>query len=143
MTGGTHQNAVAVFGVDQDFGDALRVFQPDVGPVLTAIHRFINAITDGDAIARPRLAGADPYDLRVGGIDCHRTDRLHALVIEHGAEGAAAIDGLPYSAGGGSRIDGEPPIFNDSGDGGYAPAHGGRADGACRKAGDRGGVVAE
>ena len=34
--------------------------QAHVGPVLAAVGRLVDAVADRDAVARPRLAGADP-----------------------------------------------------------------------------------
>ena len=40
-----------------------------MGPGLAAVAGVVDAVADGDAVARPRLAGADPDVLGVGGID--------------------------------------------------------------------------
>ena len=69
MAGRADQNVVAIRRIDQNFGDVLGIFQADVGPVLAAVGRFVDAVTDGHAVAHPRFAGADPNCFRIGGIN--------------------------------------------------------------------------
>ena len=49
-------HGVAVLRVDDDAGDPFRLGQPDVGPGLAAVGRLVDAVADGDRVARPALA---------------------------------------------------------------------------------------
>src|SRR3989442_644178 len=49
--------------VNQNLSDALRPFQARVGPVLAAVSRLVNTVTDGGAVARPGFASAYPDHL--------------------------------------------------------------------------------
>ena len=79
--------------------------QAHVRPGLAAVGRLVDAVADRDAVARPRLAGADPDRLRVGRIDGDGADRLHRLLVEHRLERGAAVDRLPHAAAGGADVD--------------------------------------
>ena len=140
MAGGTRVNRVAVLRIDQDPGDVLGILQADIGPVLAAVGRFVDAVADRDAVAHPGLAGAHPHDLRIGGIDGDGADRLHVRLVEHRLEGGAAVDRLPHAAAGRGREDREPSLVVDRIHRGDASAHPGRADIAGRQAGDGGGI---
>src|SRR5688572_27107905 len=77
FSGRADVHGVRVGRVDGDLRDALRLLETDVGPVVAAIGRFVDAVTDGDAVARPRLAGPGPDRFRILRIDGDRADRLH------------------------------------------------------------------
>src|SRR5262249_27888208 len=97
MTGGASKDGVAVGGINQNSRDALGVFQSRVGPVLATVGGFVNAIADGDAIARPALARSYPDGLMVRRIDGYSTDGLDLLPIEDRPERGSPIDRLPHS----------------------------------------------
>src|SRR6266446_5511699 len=80
----------------------LRFRQPHVRPSLAAVARAPDAVPDRDRVARPALAGADPDDLRVRGVERDRANRLDALLVEDGLERGAAVDRLPDAARGGA-----------------------------------------
>src|SRR5262249_17370841 len=79
------------------FHDVLGVLQPNIGPVLATVGGFVDAVADRHAVAHPAFTAAGPDDLRIGWIDGQRADRLHARLIEHRTEAAAAIHRLPPS----------------------------------------------
>ena len=56
VAGGAGVDGVAVLGIDQDLGDVFGILQADVGPVLAAVGRFVDAVADGDAVARPSFS---------------------------------------------------------------------------------------
>ena len=57
-------------------------FEADIGPVLAAVGRLVDAVADGDAVAHPGFAGTDPDVLRIRRIDRDGADGLHRLAIE-------------------------------------------------------------
>src|SRR5205085_1894779 len=75
-------NRVAARRTDDDFRDAFRVRQPGEIPSLAAVDRFINAVADRHAVARPAFTGADPDVLRIFRIEGDGADRLHRLLVE-------------------------------------------------------------
>src|SRR5205814_8099115 len=68
-------NRAAILGIDEDAGDALGIRKAGEGPIVTAVGRLIDSGADGDAVARPCFASADPDGLRIIGLDRHSTDR--------------------------------------------------------------------
>ena len=99
FSGSAGKHRVAIFRVNDDSDDALRILQTHVGPVLAAIGGFVNTIADGSAVARPRFAGAYPNSLGSGGINGDGADGLHRLFVENRIKGHAVITGLKQSAG--------------------------------------------
>ena len=95
MSSGAREHGITVLGIDQNFRNVLRVVQSYIGPVLSAVRRFVNAISDRDAVSHPRLSRAHPYDLRIGRIDSDRANRLRRLPIEYRFEGRTTIDRFP------------------------------------------------
>src|SRR2546421_1236184 len=89
---------VGVARIDGDLRDPLGLLQPHAGPALAAIDRLVDAVSDGNGIASPGLAGPDPDDLRVPGIDLYRSDRLDRLLVEDRLERRAAVLALPHPA---------------------------------------------
>src|SRR5207245_2139517 len=105
--------------------------------------RFINAVTDGDAVPDPALTRAGPDNFGIRGIDCYGANGLHIRAIENGLERCAAVDRLPDAAARRSDEDGEPALFVDRVDGGDAATHRRRSDVARGQTGDRTGVVSD
>ena len=91
VAGGADIHSVTVLGINQDFRDVFRVFQANVGPVLSAISGFVNAISNRNAVSHPRLAGADPNNFGIRGIDSDRADGLNVLAVENRFECGATI----------------------------------------------------
>src|SRR6266545_1304996 len=119
-SGGADPGGVGARRADLDAGDALGLVEPEVGPALSPVGRPVDAVADRHAVARPRLAGADPDVLRIAGIDADGADRLNGIV-EDRLEGRPAVHGLPDTAAGRSDVDGER-IVGDGVDRGDAAA---------------------
>ena len=94
------KDRVAVGRTHDDFCDAFRVGQTDMGPGLAAIAGFVDSVADRNAVARPRFARPDPDVLRVLGIERDRADRLHRLLVEDRLVTRPAILGFPNAAAG-------------------------------------------
>src|SRR5262249_33683745 len=99
-SGSAGVDGVRLRRVDQDLRDPFRAPEADVGPVVAAVDRLVDAIADRDAVAGPGLAGSHPDDLGVLRVDRDRADRLDRLLVEDGFVGRAAVDRLPDTAGG-------------------------------------------
>ena len=72
--------------------------QAHVRPVLAAVGGLVDSVADRHAVPHPRFACSHPNVLRVGRINRHRADRLHALPVEHRLECGAAVDRLPHAS---------------------------------------------
>src|SRR5205085_927084 len=116
-------NCVAVLWVNDDLDDALGILQPHVGPVLAAVGGFVNAITDGGAIARPRFASTNPNSFRSRGINRDRTDGLHWLLVKDRLISRATVFRLPNTSAGGADVNREPAVFFHRSQSGYTAAH--------------------
>ena len=138
VAGGANENGIAVLWIDQDFGDVLGIFQADAGPVLSAVGRFVDAISDRNAVPHPGFAGADPHRLGIGRINREGADGLHILAIENGAESRAPIYRLPNATAGSADEHRETALVFGGGHSSNASAHGGRADVTGGKAGNGG-----
>src|SRR3954466_12509512 len=51
------QDVVAVFGIDDDLRNMLGAAQADVGPVLPAVARLVDTVSNRDAVPYPSFAG--------------------------------------------------------------------------------------
>ena len=89
---------VSVLRTHDDARDALAVRQPDVGPVVAAVGRFVDAVAHRDAVARPTLARADPHRVVMRRVERDRADRLHRLLVEDGVERRSAVARFPHAA---------------------------------------------
>src|SRR5437868_6859583 len=65
MAGCTHQDGIAILGIDENLGDVLAVFKSDVGPVLATVSRLVHSVANRDTVTRPGLARSDPNCFRV------------------------------------------------------------------------------
>src|SRR5205085_137821 len=110
-------------------------------PGLPAIGRFVDAVADRDAVARPAFASADPDVLRIFWIEREGADGLDRLFVEDRLVTRAAILGFPNAAAGRADEDGQlAGRFPRGRDGRDAPAHGRRTDIARAEPGDGGGI---
>src|SRR6478609_10345048 len=98
MAGGAYVYRVAVFWINQDSCNALRILQPNICPVLAAIGRLVNTVADGNAVPRPAFACPDPDIFVVGRIDRYRSNRLCRFPVKYRLERGGAVDGLPYAS---------------------------------------------
>ena len=116
------QGDIGVARVDDDALDAFAVVEAEVGPGGAAIGRTVHAVTVRDRVARVALAGAEPYDVVVGGGKRQRPDRVGVLVVPLMLEGHAAVGRLPDTPVGRSDPEG-PRIARHAHDGGHPSAH--------------------
>src|SRR5205085_1469993 len=132
-------NRVAARRTHDDFRDPFRVRQPGEIPGLATVDRFINAVADRHAVARPAFAGADPDVLRIFRIERDGADRLHRLLVEDRLVTGPAVFRFPDAAAGRADEDREFAVgLADRVDRRDAAAHRGRADIARAETGDRG-----
>src|SRR5579871_2847762 len=111
MAGGANKYGLSVPGHNQDFGDSLRVLEPDVGPIVTAIGRPVHTIAHGSTVALPGFSRADPDILRVRWVNGNGADRLHLLMVKNRPEVGSAVDGLPHSSAGRAYVKGGSSFF--------------------------------
>ena len=106
--------------MDDDTANASRLGEPHVRPGRSGVRGLVDPVTHDVRITNgPRFAGAGPHDIRMAGRRRERTDRLCALLIEHGHESVAVVRRLPHAA----RRTAEVPAARISGharDGGHA-----------------------
>ncbi len=101
--------------VDGDHADVLGGLEAHVLPGGAAVHGLVDAVAVADAALVVVLAGPDPDDVRVRGIEDDATDGVGALGVEDRSEGRPGVRRLPDAARGGgdeerglvTRIDGE------------------------------------
>src|SRR5262249_22214164 len=89
---------VRVARVYQNLCDAFVLLQSDVGPVLAPVRRFVDAVANRDAVARPRFARTDPDHFGVLRINRDRADGLDRLFVEDRLECRTSVDRLPHAA---------------------------------------------
>ena len=118
---------IAVVRVDQDLGHALGVFEAHVLPVLAAVGGLVDARSDGHAVARPGLAGADPDHFGVPAIYSDRADRL-GVFVEDRFESGSAVFRFPDATAGGADIDGQATVPGDGVEGADSSSHNRRPD---------------
>src|SRR5207237_8256799 len=122
---------------DHDLRDALRIVQTGVRPRLAAVGRFINSVTDGHAVSRPRLASSDPNVFCVLGIERNCANRLHRLFVEHRSVASSAVVRFPDASAGRAAekrdLAGGLSRYSDRGD---ASAHCGGTDFTRAKPGE-------
>ena len=116
--------------------DPLGFGQPHVRPGLARIGGLVDAVADGDGVARPGLPGTDPHRARVPRVDGDGSDRLDRLLVEDRHEAGAAVLALPNAATGGADVDQRLAVDVRCRNGGNAAAHGGGPDVARVQAGD-------
>src|SRR5207302_1158493 len=92
--------------VEEDLADVLGLFQADLLPALAAVKGLVDAVAVADRALAVVLAGADPDDARVLGVEGDIADRVGALVVEDGGPGDAGVGGLPDA----TRADGREVV---------------------------------
>ena len=104
---GAHVHHVRVARVDDDLPDVLRVGEAHVPPRQAAVGGLEDARAGVRvaAVARLRLARADPHDIGVGGGDGDVADREGGLVLEDRRPGEAVVDRLPDVARADADVD--------------------------------------
>ena len=70
------EHDVRVLRVDDEARDAAGLLEAHQRPGLAGVGRLVDALADRDVAADLALAGAGPDDVRVGGGDGERADRL-------------------------------------------------------------------
>jgi hypothetical protein len=124
---GRDVNGVRVVRMQRDPVDALAAGQAHELPAPPAVVGPEDAAADGSRVARIAFPGADPDDVGIGLVDCHRADGGHRLVVEHRGPGQTAVVRNPHATGGGADDD-VVWIGLDGVDRADAPANGGRAE---------------
>jgi hypothetical protein len=118
---------VGVGGVDDDASDVVALFESDVGPGGAAVHRLVDAVAPGGALAIVRLACAGVEDGGVGGGEGEVANGGVGLVVEDRGPGLAAVEGFEDAAGRGADVD-DARVRLDDGEVVDAAAHGGGSD---------------
>src|SRR6266550_2548434 len=111
-------------GMHDDPRDPLGLGQPHVRPGLARVRGLVDAVADGDGIARPGFSGTDPHRARVSRVDGDGSDGLYRLLVEDGHEAGAAVLALPDAATGGADVDQRLAVDVRSRKGGNAATHG-------------------
>ncbi len=122
----TRQDDVRILRVDHQARNPPGLLQAHQRPGLAGVHGLVDALAQRDVTADLALAGPGPDDVRIGGGDGERPDRLHRLAVEDRRPIGAAVGGLPDAARGGADVIGVG-IAGDARGGGEAVAL--RADG--------------
>src|SRR5436305_13267039 len=85
--------------IDDDAIDGLCFLEPEVSPRFPAIGRAPHAITNRRTLPIVGLAGSDVNNIRIGGSNADRTDRLVLHVVELGMPMVSSIGRFPESTG--------------------------------------------
>ena len=120
---------VRIARVNQDLADVFRGPQPGVRPGASAVQALVDAVAPPDAALAGVLAGAEPDDVGVGGIDGDRARGVRGVVVEDGRPGGAPVLGLPHVRRARRHVP-NAPVRGIDGHVGDAPGHEGRADAA-------------
>ena len=89
---------VGIGGMDDDAADVVGLLEAQMRPGGAAIHRLVDAIAPGGALAIVGLAGAHVEDGGVGRREREVADGGVGLIVEDGLPGDAAVDGLEDAA---------------------------------------------
>src|SRR5258707_7175962 len=82
----------------------LRIGGSDVGPISSAVGRFLHSVGGGNGGAQVGLAGADVNNVRIGRRESDGPDRSNGLGVKNGIPGAAGVVGFPNAATNGAEI---------------------------------------
>src|SRR5262249_61560617 len=86
-------------------GDVLRGGQAQVLPGPAAVGALVHPVPETDAALRLVLAGPQPDDVRVVGVERDAAEGVGAVVVEDGLPALAGVGRFPQAAGG----DGDVP----------------------------------
>src|SRR5947209_1617761 len=115
---------MGIAGMHDNAAYAARFHEAHVGPVLSGIGRFVDAVAHHVAVADgPRLPGARPDNVVVGRGNGHGADGLRRLAVEDRGPMRAAIGGLPNAARCGAHVI-SAGVARNAGGGGNAVADG-------------------
>ena len=89
---------VGIARVHHDARDVLGELEAHVAEGASAVFALIDAVAVGDAALVVVLAGADPDDGGVLGVDGDPADGVGAVVVEDGRPGGAVVGGRPDAA---------------------------------------------
>src|SRR5205807_10258287 len=92
---GRDVDGARVARVDEDLADVFGRLETQVLPALAAVVGTVDAVAIADAALAVVLAGADPDDVRILGIEDDGADRVGAFVVEDGRPGDAGVVGFP------------------------------------------------
>src|SRR5262249_26370937 len=85
--------------IDDDAADAAGLLEAAQRPRLAGVGGFVDPAADRNMAADPRFTRSGPDEVRIGGCDGERTDRLYRLVIEDLRPVDAAVDAFRDAAG--------------------------------------------
>src|SRR5260370_37397902 len=117
----SHEDAIRIFGIDEDGGDLLRVAQAEMLPRLAGVGGFVDAITGREIRALETFAAPDIKNIGVGWRDGNRADRAGRLVVENGIPRVAGVGCLPNASVHCSHIE-DIRLVRGAGDGDGAAA---------------------
>src|SRR5580658_1870019 len=116
------EDDIGIRRMDDDAADSPRLRQPHVLPGSTGIRGLVDSVAHHVTVAdRPGLTGPCPHRARLGRCDRECSDGCDILLVEDRFPAVAAIDRLPYPAGGGPGVV-DARIARDCGDGRYPVA---------------------
>ena len=98
MAEGGDEQPVRVRRIDGDLRNLLRVAQAQVGPGLSGVSGFVDAVAHRQVRPRQPFPAADVDDVGIGQRDRHPADRSGRLVVEDRLPRAARVGGLPDAA---------------------------------------------
>src|SRR5258708_3195211 len=115
------EDAIRIFGIDEDGGDLLRVAQAEMLPGLAAVAGFVNAVAGREIWALETFAAPDVQNIGVGWRDGNRADRAGRLVVENGLPRVAGVGCPPNASVHCSHVE-DIRLARDAGDGDGAAA---------------------
>ena len=89
---------IGIPGMDPNAADVVRLLETPMRPRFSIVRRSIDTVTVVGAVAKVRLTGANPNDLRTTRRDRDVTNRCGAFTIEDRLEGCAVVDRAPKPA---------------------------------------------
>ena len=98
MALGGDEEAIGIFGIDDDVGDLLGVAQAEMLPGVAGVGGLVNAVAGGEIGTAQAFAAADVNDVGIGGRDGDGADGAGGLGVEDRDPGVAEVGGLPDSA---------------------------------------------
>src|ERR1700722_6368009 len=96
---------VGIRRMNQNTWNMMRILQAHIGPRLSAIHRFVDAVAPRRALAIVAFSGSHPDNIRFRLRYGYVADGGNPLIVKHRRPGNSPVDTFKNSAAGGSRVD--------------------------------------